>query len=52
MTEKENEIEDEDLDNACEAIKRTAARAREIARRTGTPLVVYKDGKIVKEKVT
>ncbi len=51
MTKKENEIEDEDIDNAGEAFKRAAANAREIARRTGTPLVFYEDGKILKEKV-
>ncbi len=30
------------------ALKRAALRAREIAAQTGTPLVIYKDGKIVK----
>jgi hypothetical protein len=30
------------------ALQRAALRAREIATRTGTPLVIYKNGKIVK----
>jgi hypothetical protein len=30
------------------ALQRAALRAREIAAQTGTPLVIYKDGKIVK----
>jgi hypothetical protein len=30
------------------ALKRAARRAREIAAQTGTPLVIYKNGKIVK----
>jgi len=30
------------------ALKRAALRAREIAAKTGTPLVIYKNGKIVK----
>ena len=33
------------------ALKRAAARAREIARRTGTPLIIYKNGHILKEMV-
>ena len=30
------------------ALRRAALRAREIAARTGTPLVIYRDGKIEK----
>jgi hypothetical protein len=30
------------------ALQRAALRAREIAAQTGTPLVIYKNGKIVK----
>lgn len=30
------------------ALQRTALRAREIAAQTGTPLVIWKNGKIVK----
>ena len=33
------------------ALRRAALRAREVARQTGTPLVVYKNGRIVKERV-
>jgi hypothetical protein len=34
------------------ALRRAALRAREIARRTGTPLVTYRDGRICKEYVS
>ncbi len=33
------------------ALRRAAKRAREIAARTNTPIVVYENGKIVKKKV-
>ncbi len=51
MTEEKNKIKDEDLKKAEAALRRAAAKAREIARQTGTPLVIFKNGKIVKEKV-
>ena len=34
------------------ALRRAQKRARETAARTGTPLVIYKDGKIEKRRVT
>ena len=33
------------------ALRRAALKARETARRTGTPLVIYRDGKVCKEHV-
>ncbi len=41
MTEEDkNNIKDKDLQKVGEALKRAAAKAREIARQTGTPLVI------------
>ncbi len=34
------------------ALRRAAQRARDVAESTGTPLVIYKDGKIEKRMVT
>ncbi|GEM_PF-995491 len=34
------------------ALRRAAKRAREIAARTNTPIVVFENGKVVKKKVT
>jgi hypothetical protein len=36
------------IQQADEALKRAAKRAREVAERTNTPLIVQKDGRIVK----
>lgn len=36
-------------DGATAALKRAAQRARELARQTGTKIVVMRDGKLVKE---
>ncbi len=51
MTKQKETLKDEDLEKAEEALKRAAARAREKARQTGTPLVIFKNGHIIKEKV-
>jgi hypothetical protein len=51
MTDKEKKTRDADLEKAGAALQRAALRAREIARQTGTPLVIYRDGQIVKEFV-
>ena len=51
MNKEKKEIKDSDIDNAHKALKRAAARAREIAKRTRTPLIIYRDGRVVKEKV-
>ena len=40
---------DEDLKGALAALRRAAQRAREIARQTGTAIVVMRDGKLVRE---
>ncbi len=51
MTEEKEKFIDDDLEKAKDALKRAATKAREIARQTGTPLVIYRDGKIIKEKI-
>ena len=38
---------DPDFVGAEAAIRRAARRARDVARRTGTPLVLWRDGKVV-----
>ncbi len=40
-----------DMQAAPVALARAAQRAREIAARTGTPLIVIRDGKLVEEMV-
>ena len=49
MTSK---LADADMQAAPKALQRAARRAREIARQTGTPLVIVRDGKLVEEKVS
>lgn len=49
MTEKKKQIHDKDLAKAETALKRAARKARLIAEETKTPLVFYKNGKVVKE---
>lgn len=44
-------LEDTDMQAAPTALARAAQRAREIAARTGTPLIVVRDGKLVEEMV-
>lgn len=51
MTDKEQKTKDADLEKADAALRRAASRAREIARQTGTPLIIYRDGEVVKEFV-
>ncbi|MCJ7541080.1 MAG: hypothetical protein MUO88_15615 [Desulfobacterales bacterium] len=51
MSEEKQQPKDSDLEKAGDALQRSALRAREIARQTGTPLVIYKNGRIVKERV-
>jgi len=43
---------DPDMQGAPYALLRAAKRAREIARKTNTPLIIERDGKIVEEWVT
>jgi hypothetical protein len=51
MTTTKKTIQDPDLAKVEAALKRARARALEIARRTGTPLVIYKDGRVVRQPV-
>ena len=44
-------IRDKDLQGVEEALRRAGTRARKIAEQTNTPLVIYKDGKVIKKKV-
>ena len=48
MNKKEHTIQDADLAQAGKALLRAAKQARKIAQQTGTPLVIYEDGKVVK----
>ncbi len=45
-------LPDADMQAAPRALLRAARRAREIARQTGTPLVIVRDGVLVEEMVT
>jgi len=51
MSEEKQQPKDIDLEKAGDALQRAALRAREVARQTGTPLVIYKNGRIIKERV-
>lgn len=44
-------LPDADMQASSRALMRAAQRAREIARETGTPLVIVRDGVLVKEMV-
>jgi hypothetical protein len=48
----QSELPDADMQAAPRALLRAAQRAREIARRTKTPLVIVRDGRLVEEYVT
>ena len=50
-TDKKVIIQDLDLTRVEAALLRAGAKAREIAIKTRTPLIIYKDGKITKYKV-
>ena len=43
----ESQLPDPDMQAAPKALLRAARRARELARQTGTPLVVMRDGKLI-----
>ena len=51
MTTTKKTIQDPDLARVEAALQRAGIRAREIARRTGTPLVIYKNGRIILQSV-
>jgi hypothetical protein len=42
---------DPDMIGAEAALRRAARRAREVARQKGTPVVVWRDGRVVQERV-
>lgn len=50
--ELQSQLPDADMQAAPRALLRAAQRAREIARETGTPLVIMRDGVLVEECVT
>jgi hypothetical protein len=45
----ESQLDDEDMQKAPAALLRAAQRARELARQTGTEIVVVRDGKLIRE---
>lgn len=47
MSEKEHASKDPDILAADVALRRAAKRAQEVGRKTGTPVYVLKDGRIV-----
>lgn len=49
MSTAKKQIRDKDLAKAEAALRRAAVRAKKIAEQTGTPLVVYEGGHIVKK---
>lgn len=51
MTKTKKIIQDPDLARVEAALIRAGARAREIARRTNTPLVIFKHGRIIRQPV-
>ncbi len=44
-------IRDKDLQGVEKALRRAGTRARKIAEQTNTPLIIYKDGQVIKKKV-
>ena len=51
MNTTKKTIQDPDLARVEAALLRAAQRARKRAKDTGTPLVIYKDGKIILQRV-
>jgi hypothetical protein len=47
-----SKLPDADMQAAPKALQRAARRAREVARKTGTPIAVRRDGKLVEEHVS
>jgi len=47
-----SQLPDADMQAAGAALLRAARREREIARQTGTALVIVRDGELVEERVT
>ncbi|MCG2777457.1 MAG: hypothetical protein L6406_17440 [Desulfobacterales bacterium] len=51
MTTTKKTIQDPDLARVEAALRRAALTARKTAKDTRTPLVIYKDGRIIKQPV-
>ena len=51
MNKKQDDVRDADIAQAGKALLRAAKQARKIAQQTGTPLVIYEDGKVVKKMI-
>jgi len=49
MSKVKKRIQDNDLAGAEVALRRAARKARTIAEKTHTPLVIYEDGKVIKQ---
>lgn len=48
----QSQLPDADMQAAPRALLRAAQRAREVARRTKTPLVIVRDGELVEEFIS
>lgn len=48
MKRERRKVTDPDILGVGPALRRAARRARELAARTNTPLVIWRDGKVVK----
>ncbi|MDA0989990.1 MAG: hypothetical protein O3A51_04485 [Verrucomicrobia bacterium] len=51
MTRKKR-VQDPDIRGVGPALERAAMRAREVAYRTGTPLIIWEKGRIVRKRIT
>jgi hypothetical protein len=49
MKSQKSPLQDNDMQGALKALIRASKRARELAERTGTPFVVMRNGKLVRE---
>jgi hypothetical protein len=44
-------VKDEDLAKVGAALRRAAKQARKIAARTNTPLIIYENGRVIRERI-
>ena len=44
-------VHDEDLAKVGAALRRAAKRARKIAAMTNTPLIIYENGRVIRERI-
>ena len=51
MNDKHKLTSDAERNDEERALRRAERQAREVAARTGTPLVVYRDGKVEKQRL-